>query len=410
MKELILLILVAFLATVSLKSQVTRYVTVTGAGAMTGLSWADASPDLQAMINASAPGDEIWVGSGTYEPIYDASNVFGPPTPGNPDNAFVIHNGVFLRGGYSATGGGPRNWITNQTILTGLLNSGLRAYHILIAVNATGISGIEGFYFQYGTANGGGNISVLGSIIERDCGGAIYIGNATFKMGYTDISDNLAIRKGAGVYSLNSPSILIKESNIWGNFADMGASVYLENSTIADLLHNNIYQNQSFSDGAGYALIGCGHVEIRDTDIHNNRASRNGGGIYNFSSYINMYNSNITNNNAAQSGGGLYNENISNTIIAQSFISDNTAIEGAGMYNFNSTLTIQQSCITNNNAVTNGGGVLNTNTTTTLINVEIDNNTATAGGGIYEDNNSNSALYNVLINDNQSASNGAGMY
>ncbi|MDR1792662.1 MAG: hypothetical protein LBR36_04375, partial [Bacteroidales bacterium] len=78
MKKLILSVLVAFLATVSLKSQPIRYVSQTGSGIMDGSSWADASPDLQAMINASIPGEEVWVKEGTYVPIYDASMI----TPG----------------------------------------------------------------------------------------------------------------------------------------------------------------------------------------------------------------------------------------------------------------------------------------------------------------------------------------
>jgi hypothetical protein len=46
---------------------VIRYVTPAGAGFQNGTNWANAFPgtSLQTAINASAPGDEVWVAAGT---------------------------------------------------------------------------------------------------------------------------------------------------------------------------------------------------------------------------------------------------------------------------------------------------------------------------------------------------------
>ncbi|MCO6488828.1 MAG: hypothetical protein J5I98_10440, partial [Phaeodactylibacter sp.] len=38
-----------------------RYVKPGGSGTADGSSWGNASGDLQAMINASGPGDQVWV-------------------------------------------------------------------------------------------------------------------------------------------------------------------------------------------------------------------------------------------------------------------------------------------------------------------------------------------------------------
>ena len=44
-----------------------RYVTPAGSG--DGSSWAEATDDLQAAIDASSSGDEVWVAAGTYQPF-----------------------------------------------------------------------------------------------------------------------------------------------------------------------------------------------------------------------------------------------------------------------------------------------------------------------------------------------------
>ena len=45
-------------------SQNIRYVKVGGTG--NGISWQEASGDIQAMVNSSSPGDQVWVAEGTY--------------------------------------------------------------------------------------------------------------------------------------------------------------------------------------------------------------------------------------------------------------------------------------------------------------------------------------------------------
>jgi len=68
--QLILFTLFAFEA-----EAVVRYVKPVSAGLGNGSSWADASNDLQLMINNSASGDTIWVAAGTYIPVRPANNL-----------------------------------------------------------------------------------------------------------------------------------------------------------------------------------------------------------------------------------------------------------------------------------------------------------------------------------------------
>ena len=82
------------------KGQATkRYVASDGTGA--GTSWADASGDLQVMIDASAAGDSVWVKSGTYKPQAYPTGSTGGSSP--REYAFAMKNGVMVFGGFAGT-------------------------------------------------------------------------------------------------------------------------------------------------------------------------------------------------------------------------------------------------------------------------------------------------------------------
>ncbi|KQS30818.1 hypothetical protein ASG33_10600 [Dyadobacter sp. Leaf189] len=86
-------LLVLFLTSISSGALAsTFYVKENGTGSGTN-SWANASGDLQAVINAAVAGDEVWVAAGTYKP---GGN-------GNTDRAisFAMKNGVNLYGGFT---------------------------------------------------------------------------------------------------------------------------------------------------------------------------------------------------------------------------------------------------------------------------------------------------------------------
>jgi hypothetical protein len=59
MKRL-LLFLFSWGCILPVSAQTIRYVYPGGFGNQSGSSWLNASPDVQAMINASNPGDQVW--------------------------------------------------------------------------------------------------------------------------------------------------------------------------------------------------------------------------------------------------------------------------------------------------------------------------------------------------------------
>lgn len=72
-----------------------------------GLSWTTAYRDLQTAVYFAAPGDEIWVAIGNYQPAAGGS--------------FSMKNGVKIYGGFNAgmTALNQRNWRTYPVVLAG---------------------------------------------------------------------------------------------------------------------------------------------------------------------------------------------------------------------------------------------------------------------------------------------------
>ena len=70
----IFLFLIVLLLNNIIFSQTIRYVKPTVSGSGDGSSWANASNNLQSMINNSASNDQVWVAAGTYKPNAYPSN------------------------------------------------------------------------------------------------------------------------------------------------------------------------------------------------------------------------------------------------------------------------------------------------------------------------------------------------
>ncbi|MCX7697149.1 MAG: T9SS type A sorting domain-containing protein [Bacteroidales bacterium] len=92
---------------VTLWGQTIRYVKTTGlqgGGYQGPYSWNDneAYRDLQAAINDSQFGDEVWVAQGTYIPIYDSAFVY---TDSSRWSTFVLKEGVKVRGSFQGLPG-----------------------------------------------------------------------------------------------------------------------------------------------------------------------------------------------------------------------------------------------------------------------------------------------------------------
>ncbi|MBB3842243.1 hypothetical protein FHS57_006274 [Runella defluvii] len=151
-------------------AQTIRYVKEGGTG--DGSSWANASGDLQAMINASADGEQVWVAAGTYKPTTATANV---------GITFALKNGVKLLGGFPATNNptlADRNWVLNPTILSGNIGNVNdekdNAFHVVSILDIGGSSPnpttLDGFIISDGYADDRNDVNN-----SYNSGGGIYI-------------------------------------------------------------------------------------------------------------------------------------------------------------------------------------------------------------------------------------------
>jgi hypothetical protein len=316
----------------------TRYVRPGGTG--DGQSWKTASDNLQKMMDelavlagtGSYPGPfVVKAAAGTYQPQWEpmipspgALYAYEPPAD-NRDKAFILRQGVEVRGGYDAAGAdadettrkarfNPDGTIKDayaayETILSGDFNdddsatgNGENAYHVVLGVNISddGAAVLDGFTITGGNANGSGAITMGGlADIGRSSGGGMYNASSSPVLTNLTISGNNAGDYGGGMYNASSSPVLTNLTVSGNSVAASGGGMYNSYSSSPVLI--------------SVALSGNSSAEI-------------GGGMYNsYSSSPVLINAALSGNSAAAYGGGMYNSSSSSPDIRNSIIWGNTA-------------------------------------------------------------------------------------
>jgi len=243
-------------------AQTIHYVMTGATGA--GTSWADASGDLQAMINAAAPNDQIWVSAGTYVPNRPA-NSLSVISLKNKDNAFVLKSGVGVYGGFDGTESvlTARNWAANSTILSGdfnnddvrdwsgdtlrVLNNSENANHTVLISGEGGSVVLDGFTINGGNANGSGSLTVNGNNIYRAYGGGIYsIASAAVSIRNCSIGGNAARSFGGACFN-NTSGLELVNSVIVENLATgIGGGIYNNEGATLQLMNCTVSRNKKY--------------------------------------------------------------------------------------------------------------------------------------------------------------------
>ena len=309
---------------------------------------------IQAAIDSSSDGDEIWVKAGLYT---DAHDGFIVNTKGKAitlksidgDGAAVIDGGGQWRG-CSFTSGE-----TNATVLDGFT---------IRDCNAIGNAVNGGAIWCHG-----GSPSILNCIITGNvatgygAGICCYENSAPIISGCT-ITNNTGITEwgcGAGISAFGGGAApVISDCLISGNHATLSGGGMRVGFNLPPI-RNCIISNNTSDRTGGAVNIDSGTLEFIDCVFDGNIATEDGGAVFIYSEASKFLNCQFTNNQAAR-GGGIHVANTPHgpgAILDGCTVSGNVALTsgGGGIRAEGKLISLADTVISDNTALGSGGGL-----------------------------------------------------
>nr|WP_293842717.1 choice-of-anchor Q domain-containing protein [uncultured Arsenicibacter sp.] len=293
-------------------SQTTRYVSTTGItpAASATTSWAASTTDLQGAIEASQPGDQVWVAQGLFKPTSTTAR----------DISFSMKNGVSILGGFPPAGTptmAERNPASYPTILSGDLkgddgpdfsNNVDNSYHVIH--NWPGLTNsavLDGFVITGGNANGQTNETLSGGGVYNNGSSIQFVCNPSFRN--CSFVGNTASYGGGAIYNFGTFGIqaspVLTNCSLQRNSANQGGAIFnngdMGSSSSPILTNCSLQSNSATEGGAIYnngdmgssspVLINCILVNNGSVPFYNNKAT---GASATYSLFDNPANVNIT--------------------------------------------------------------------------------------------------------------------
>ncbi len=254
--------------------------------------------------------------------------------------------------------------------------------------------------------NAGATMTVNGSFAEQNqatgaagSGGGILNDQGTLTVTRSEITGNDAKRAGGGI-----------EANVGDT--TVSASLLSGNTTGA-----------APGNGGAFHLTGAGTVLVETSEVSQNEAANEGGGLWNSAGgTFTVRASDILGNTASGAesnagGGGLYNDGGALTV-EDSTIDDNSADgasgSGGGVLNVNGALVMSGTTLDGNDAVRAGGGIETNAGSVDLDDVDTTDNTTGAnpgnGGGLHVTGAATVVWDTGTVTGNDAANQGGGIW
>ncbi len=204
---------------------------------------------------------------------------------------------------------------------------------------------------NYAEAFGGGMKVLQGMFVMTRCdvtnniaghngGGLLIIQVNNAHISYSNISKNIAIEDGGGVWVDKEKTFVMIGCHIMSNTANNGGGLYLNNVILIITLCSIEYNEGNYFNAGGISML-YGKFVMRRCNVTSNIAAYTGGGLYlSFVYFAHISHSRILNNRAT-SGGGLYitmdmgslyeNREWMKYVVTRCDIISNTAYEGGGL-------------------------------------------------------------------------------
>lgn len=354
----------------------------------------------------------------------------------------TANQGGAVFGGYGTTLQILNSEITGNTSTAGgggILNMGPTTIQLSTVSNNTANSGGGGIT-SYGTLEV--KSSVISGNTARDNGGGINGYGSALLLEDSRVSNNILTGgNGGGIFARN---ITITDCQISGNSATTGSgggisvteSISVQNTTVdnnsaaaygggiqvgqnmysaqASLTNSRVVDNISGTHGGGIAVFG--DLLTHESTVMGNAAGTlidpaNGGGLF-LDGTAELRDSNIDQNRAARDGGGIATSYGAELVLRDTSVSDNTAFYGGGGLLLDGKLEVRNSKISRNQAQNPGGGMaIRANEPATIIDSRIDaNRSSSSGAGLALQRGSLDLNYSTLAGNTAAGGVGGGMF